>query len=115
MGDLGRQITSHNKAELVLGPPMCCPFKCGDGVGAAEGLLDAHPRVVDGQDQGLEQLATQFQAGIVAFHWVVTSPGGDPLKVIQKTFEKSLMPERWWIGAGAKQGDGGGHGKSPSR
>jgi hypothetical protein len=115
MGDLGSQITTYNKAKLVLGPSMCCPFKCGDGVGAAECLVDADPWVVDGQDQGLEKLATQIKAGIVAFHWVVASPGGDPLKVIQKAFEKSLMSESWWIGAGPEQGDGCGHGKSPSR
>ncbi len=114
-GDLSGQITAHNEAELVLGPSMGCSFKRGDGVGAAECLVDADPWVIDGLDQGLEQLATEIQAGIVAFQWVVASPGGDALKVIQKAFEKGLMPERWWIGAGAEQGDGCGHGKSPSR
>ena len=60
MGDLSGQITAHNKAELVIGPQTCCSFKCGDGERAAERLVNAHPRVVDGHDQGLEQLAAEL-------------------------------------------------------
>ena len=115
MGDLSGEITAHNKAQFVMGPQTRGPFKRGDGVGAAEGLVDVHPWVVDRFDQGLEQLAAKLKAGIVAFHGVVTSPGGDALKVIQKAFKESLMPKRWRIGAGAEQGDCCGHGNSPSR
>ena len=82
MGDLRGEITPHNKAEFKVRPSSGGTFKRGDGVWTTQCLVDAHPWVVDGHDQGLKQLTAQLKGGIVAFHRVVASPGRNVLKVI---------------------------------